>query len=123
MTHPLSSREDVLARSGGKCEAMVELPRAWARCGRDPVDIHHALTRARGGALLDSVGESYHLIALCRPHHTEVDDHGHKSGLMIQGSVYRQGLYLVYEGPDAYLKETYGKAARHATAVVLSVVP
>jgi hypothetical protein len=122
MIGSLSSREQVIERSGARCEAMVALPRTWARCGKGPVEVHHALTRARGGTLLDSVGETYHLIALCPPHHREVDHHGHTSGLMIQGSVYRDGLHLIYEGPDAYLRTTYGKGAGHATALGLSVV-
>jgi hypothetical protein len=122
MIGSLSSREQVIERSGARCEAMVALPRTWARCGKGPVEVHHALTRARGGALLDSVGETHHLIALCSTHHREVDDHGHTSGLMIQGSVYRDGLHLIYEGPDAYLRATYGKAALHPTAMGLSVV-
>lgn len=41
---------------------------------------------------------------------------------MIQGSVYRDGLYLIYEGPNAYLRATYGRGASHPTAMGLSVV-
>lgn len=101
-------RAKVLERSGGFCEAMVALTRAWARCGRSPVDDHHALPRSRGGSLLDEVGELYHHIALCRWHHSQVDEYGADSGLLIQGSVYRDGTRLVYKGPDEYLSKRYG---------------
>lgn len=104
-------RERVLARSGGRCEAMVALPRAWARCGRGPVDDHHALTRARGGGLLDELGETYHHLALCRTHHSQVDDHGYQSHLLIAGSAYRNGTRVVYVGPDEYLTAKYGPVA------------
>lgn len=122
MTRPLTSRDRVVIRADARCEAMVELPRTWTRCGKRNIEVHHALTRARGGDLLDLVGETYHLIALCQPHHREVDDHGHESGLMIQGSVYRDGIFLVYEGPDAYLRSTYGPQAQHPFTMDMSVV-
>jgi len=98
---------------------MIQLPRTWARCGRAPIEVHHRLTRARGGDLLDSVKEIYHLMALCHRCHKyahEVDQ-GH-NGLILAGSVYRDGLYLIYEGPDEYLRSTYGR-----TALAVSVVP
>lgn len=70
------------------------------------------LTRSRGGALLDTAGETAHHLALCRGHHRLVDDYGSESGLMIDGSAYRDGLYLVYVGPDEYLTKTYGLDAK-----------
>lgn len=91
---------------------MVKLPRTWARCGRHPVEVHHALTRSRGGDLLDSLGETYHLIALCPAHHRMVDDMGSESGLMIDGYVLRDGTRIVYTGPDDYLTEHYGPEVR-----------
>ena len=100
---------------------MVQLPRTWTRCGRSQVEVHHALTRARGGDLLDLVGETYHLIALCGAHHRQAHQ-GVSPGLMLNGSVYRDGLFLVYEGPDGYLQERFGSQARHPYAVDVSVV-
>jgi hypothetical protein len=101
-------RDQVIARSGGRCEAMIKLPRTWTRCGRTPVEDHHVLTRARGGDLLDEQGEIYHHLALCPRHHRMVDQMGFKSGLLIQGSVYRDGARIVYVGPDPFLTAKYG---------------
>lgn len=103
----MTVRDLVIDRSGGRCEAMVRLPRTWARCGRGPVEDHHALTRARGGGLLDTVGETYHHIALCPRHHRMVDDAGPGSGLMIQGYAWEDGGRIVYSGPDEYLSAAY----------------
>lgn len=106
---PETSRAQVLRRSGRCCEAMVELPRTWARCGIAPVDVHHMLTRARGGQILDSVGEIYHLLALCRYHHSQVDNYGYESGLLISGYVSREGDRVIYTGPDDYLSTAYSE--------------
>ena len=47
----------------GGCEAMIQLYNGtWTRCWRKPTESHHMLTRARGGRILDEVGETYHLI-------------------------------------------------------------
>lgn len=92
---------------------MVRLERAWVRCGKTPVDDHHVLPRGRGGGVLDEVGETYHHLALCRSHHREVDNWGSSSGLMIEGYAYRDGMYVVYSGPDEHLLAKYGKEARH----------
>ena len=102
-----SIRDAVIERSGGRCEVMIRLPRTWTRCGRAPVEDHHALTRARGGDLLDTVGETYHHIACCPRHHRMVDDAGPESGLMIQGYAWLDGGRIVYEGPDEYLSAAY----------------
>lgn len=121
MSLPFSSHELVVARSGGHCEAMIALPRTWTRCGRYGIEVHHALTRARGGVLLDELGETQHLIALCRAHHKYAHEEGHSpSGLMIDGSVYRDGARLIYVGPDPYLSATYGPGV--SPTVELSVV-
>lgn len=70
---------------------------------------HHRLTRARGGTILDEVGESYHLIDLCPQHHRMADGaDAYESGLLIDGYV-TSGLYgPVYTGSDPYLLERYG---------------
>lgn len=110
-------REQVLQRSAGHCEAMVRLKRAWVRCGKTPVDDHHVLPRGRGGGVLDEVGETFHHLACCRLHHDQVDRYGAESGLLIEGYVYRDGLYVVYSGPDPYLTRKYGKEARYLYAL------
>jgi hypothetical protein len=102
-----SIRDKVIERSHGRCEAMVELPRTWARCGKAPVEDHHVLTRARGGDVLDEVGETYHHLALCPKHHRMVDVMGSESGLILEGSVYKDGWRIVYVGPDEYLSDKY----------------
>lgn len=105
-------RTKVITRSGGCCEAMVPLPRAWARCGVSPIEDHHALTRARGGDILDALGEIHHHLALCARHHrTAHRALGRLAGLLIDGYVYREGVHVVYSGPDEYLTRTYGRAA------------
>lgn len=96
-------RDLVMQRSGGRCEAMVRLPRTWTRCGRLGVDDHHMLTRARGGGVLDSVGETYHHLALCRGHHRMADD----EHLIIDGYVWSDAGVVTYKGPDEYLSEKY----------------
>jgi hypothetical protein len=109
-------REQVLRRSQGNCEAMVRLDRAWVRCGKSPVDDHHVLPRSRGGSVLDSAGEIYHHLALCRTHHTEVDERGASSGLLIEGYVWTDaGGFIVYVGPDMYLSNRYGQRTKNAT--------
>lgn len=92
---------------------MVRLQRAWVRCGKSPVDDHHVLPRGRGGSILDELGEIYHHLALCRAHHTEVDNHGATSGLIIEGYAYRDGAYVVYVGPDPVLSHKYGRQSKY----------
>lgn len=101
-------RDQVIARSGGHCEAMVRLRRSWTRCGRQPVEVHHMLTRARGGDVLDEEGETEHLVALCPQHHRLAHNEGVKTGMMIQGYAYRDGVEAVYEGSNESLKEKHG---------------
>jgi hypothetical protein len=93
---------------------MVRLPRAWVRCGKSPVDDHHVLPRGRGGGILDECGEAFHHLAVCRAHHEEVDNRGTSSGLLIDGYVYRDGMYIVYEGSNWYLLAKYGREAKYA---------
>lgn len=107
----LIARDEVLIRSGGRCEAMIRLPRAWTRCGKQGVDVHHALKRSRGGHLLDVVGETYHLVALCRAHHRQAErENDWEAGLIISGYVSIDMITgrPVYTGPDTYLTERYG---------------
>ena len=103
------------------CEAMVRVKTrsrhpgvrdtyVWARCGRTPVEIHHRLTRARGGLILDEVGETYHLIALCRKCHSlaHTQEYSTNGGLMIDGYVNTIKGRPNYSGPDEYLRRKYG---------------
>jgi hypothetical protein len=101
----MTVHELVHRRSGGRCEAMVKVGRAWTRCFRSPVEVHHALTRARGGKILDAHGETAHLLALCNSHHRMAHEPGgHKSGLMIDGYVTTGADGSpVYEGSDRRL--------------------
>jgi hypothetical protein len=100
------------------CEAMIRLPRTgrWTRCGRPYADLHHRITRARGGEILDAVGETYHLMLCCTLHHKIAHDQGYAfdNGLLIRGSVttHPDGNPL-YVGPDEYLTERYGPSAEH----------
>jgi len=118
----LMAYEDVRTRSGGHCEAMVmvepihhpelagHLVSGFTRCGRTPVETHHRLTRGRGGADLDHVGESYHLMHLCRRCHMLAHDtaSAFETGMLIEGSVVIENERPVYRGPDVYLSKTYG---------------
>ena len=90
---------------------MIKVKDTWTRCGRSPVEDHHLLTRARGGTVLDALGETYHHLACCPYHHRMVDDLGFDSGLLIQGSAYRNGNVVSYVGPDRYLSQKYPKAS------------
>lgn len=110
----MSPRDVVLDRSGAQCEAMVEIDfQKWTRCGTRPVEVHHVLTRARGGAILDSVGETYHLMALCKYHHTLADgEHAYAGDLLIDGYVTTEGDQVVYTGTDEYLSKKYPRQDR-----------
>lgn len=95
---------------------MINIQKVWARCGRGPVEVHHALKRSRGGQLLDPYTD-YHLIALCHQHHRYAEVTGDDSGLLIDGYVItdsQTGL-PVYTGSDLYLTATF--------AVGLPLVP
>lgn len=98
-------------RSEGRCEAMVPLASSpvWSRCWGTPVEVHHMLTRARGGSILDAVGEVHHLIHLCRRHHAGADGaDAYEGGLLIDGYVRTAANGKpVYTGTDIVLKERY----------------
>lgn len=93
------------------CEAMVLIHNGiWTRCGRRPTELHHRLTRARGGLILDKAGETYHLMNLCHSHHMVAHDQGQafESGLLIDGYVITGRTGPTYTGTDRYLSEKYG---------------
>ena len=107
-------RQLVLARSDARCEAEVEVRGVWTRCFTHPVEVHHMLTRARGGDVLDSAGEDYHLAALCLWHHRRAHEPGgYAAGLMIEGyvTIDHATTRPVYVGPDHYLQQHYGRAS------------
>lgn len=106
----MNSYDQVKQRSTNRCEAMVYIRyNVYARCWRSPVEVHHMLTRARGGLLLDDAGETRHLIALCSAHHKEAHkEGGFAKGLMIDGYVTTANGEPVYEGSDPILRERYG---------------
>ena len=107
-----AQRKEVNYRSGGMCEGMVLAGSVWTRCWKKPVEVHHLLTRARGGEILDYHGETYHLIALCKEHHMDADGGDAYYGqLLIDGYVVwdqRRGR-PIYQGSDPYLREHYGR--------------
>lgn len=106
-----------------RCEAMVAQQKKgrkyyevmFVACGKDGADLHHKVTRARGGLILDKAGETYHQMYLCREHHdlAHDTDTAFHNGLLIHGYVITgvDGRPM-YTGPDEYLTERYGKAAR-----------
>jgi len=102
--------ELVRQRSNNQCEALVwiESAEVWARCAARPVEVHHALTKARGGTILDSIGETHHLIALCHRCHGLADGgDAYMGGVLMDGYVSRDGDWIVYDGSDPYLSEKY----------------
>lgn len=106
----MSARDDALERAGFACEAMVFTSYGrWTRCGvRSGIQVHHALTRGRGGPILDRVGESYHLIVLCAYHHQGADGaEAYEGNLLIDGYVAEENGTPVYYGTDDYLNERY----------------
>lgn len=104
-----TAREQVLARAERACEAFVEINfQVWTRCGKGPVEVHHALTRSRGGKILDEEGEIYHLIALCPEHHRMADgEAAYEGDLLIDGYMTREQGRAVYHGTDEYLSKAY----------------
>lgn len=122
----MNARAEVIRRSYGMCEAMVRLPRAYARCGRSPVDVHHALKRSRGGHLLDVVGETYHLIALCRSCHMAAEaENDWEAGLILHGYVSTDSTtgWPIYTGPDPYLTATYPNTERERFSPAVGAEP
>ena len=110
----------VVQRAAERCEAEVFVARdvsgydVWTRCFRRGIEVHHMLTRARGGDLLDMAGETYHLAGLCSRHHGQAHGPGGRAAeLLIDGYVTVEHATgeLIYTGPDTYLSLTYGRAA------------
>lgn len=102
------------------CEAMIPVGRTWTMCGREPADLHHKITRARGGLILDQHGETYHQMRLCREHHGIAHDKpAFKTGLLIDGFITTctRCREPKYEGTDLYLTEHYGAREVHVQCV------
>jgi hypothetical protein len=96
-----------------QCEALVLVNGKYYPCGLAPAELHHKLTRARGGLILDQHGETYHQMHLCREHHGYAHDHPDaiKGGLLIEGYVTTESDGTPqYVGPDKYLSERYPRA-------------
>jgi hypothetical protein len=92
-----------------RCEALVLVNGRYHPCGTAPADLHHKITRARGGEILDKAGETYHQMHLCREHHDYAHDSGDaiSGGLLLQGYVFTGRTGPVYIGPDDYLSGKY----------------
>ena|SRR5436190_12799553 len=93
-----------------RCEALVMYSHGkYVPCGLEDAQLHHKLTRARGGLILDRAGETYHQMWLCAEHHGIAHDQpAFDNGLLLRGSVRTNHLgQPVYTGPDEYLKEHY----------------
>jgi len=86
-------------------------------CGAEDAHLHHKLTRARGGLLLDAVHETHHLMYLCAEHHAIAHDQpAFENGLLIRGSVVSGPDGPIYTGPDEYLTEHYGASSNKRTS-------
>lgn len=92
-----------------RCEALVETNGKYVPCGAPDAQLHHKLTRARGGLILDKAGETYHHLRLCAEHHAIAHDQpAFDNGLLIRGFVKSDTRgHPIYSGPDEYLKEKY----------------
>ena len=104
-------RRKIQQRSGGRCEAEIKVRLQWQRCAAPATEIHHLLTKGRGGRNLDRVGETYHLIHLCSEcHRASVGSLAYEGGMLIDGSVTWDRLIdrPIYSGQDQYLLEKYG---------------
>lgn len=101
----------IITRARGRCEVEVELPliSGWSRCGDQGTEVHHLLPKSRGGRILDEVGETYHLILLCKTDHLQAHSRKDALGLMIDGSVVWDKLTNQphYTGTDPYLMSKY----------------
>lgn len=103
-------RGKIKRRSQGRCESEVFTTGVWLRCANRATEIHHLLTKARGGRHLDKVGETYHLMHLCRECHMASDGAlAYIGGMLIDGSVIWDRLRNrpVYQGTDPYLTRKY----------------
>ena len=110
----MNSRDEVAFRAGNCCEAFVQnYVGVIHRCWRYPIEVHHMLTRARGGGILDAVGETYHLIALCNECHSASDGSAaYEEGVLIEGYVTWNAdkTWPSYDGPDEYLSNKYPRS-------------
>lgn len=106
-------RDAILRRSNGRCEAEVYSDRLsrWVRCHQRATDIHHMLTKGRGGRNLDEVNETYHLIHLCSEDHRSAHENRDGGSLIIDGYVEWDSLTdePSYMGDDKYLLRKYGR--------------
>ena len=109
-------RQQVYHRSHHACEAVIEADNVRLRCGvGNSVEVHHMLTRSRGGNALDRAGETYHLLVLCREHHQLADGAAaYEGGLLIDGYASWDDTLdrPVYTGSDPYLSHTYPQGPR-----------
>lgn len=106
-------RDAVHKRSGGRCEAEYEMGGRWRRCRKRAGEVHHLLTKARGGRHLDRMGETAHLLHLCHEHHRQAhEETGHD--LIISGEVEWDRLTKrpVYRGDDHELRQRWGAERR-----------
>ena len=103
-------RKRIHARSDGRCEAVVCVNNAEFRCHNPAQEIHHMLTKARGGAVLDNVHETYHLIHLCHNCHAMCDGaDAYDGGMLIDGYMTTEQGRPFYRGTDEYLQYKYGE--------------
>lgn len=104
-------RKQIKQRSGGQCEVFNEGFLGLVRCEKKATQIHHMLTKARGGEHLDD-HTNYHLIHLCTEHHAMADGkEAYDSGMLIHGEVRWDKLLgkPIYTGPDRYLTKWFGE--------------
>jgi|SRR5262245_33353397 len=94
-----------------RCEALLLQRGKYVPCGSLPADLHHKITRARGGEILDKAGETYHQMYLCREHHDYAhdSDDAFEGGLLLRGYVFSGSKGPVYIGPDEYLSKAYAR--------------
>ena len=109
----MKAKPDMSPAYAHQCEAMVGMKfgerEVWTRCGLRPTERHHRLTRARGGRILDEVGETYHLMYLCHQHHRMADGkQAYENGLLLDGYVTTVDGRPQYLGSDEYLTRVYG---------------
>ena len=100
--------EAITTRSGWRCEAEV-WHGTWLRCPMLATDVHHLLPKSRGGRILDEVGETSHLIHLCRECHAQAHSRKDAEGMMIDGSVTWNKITSKpeYRGTDPTLTQRY----------------
>lgn len=105
------ARRKVWERSDCYCEAMRrKYNGVYTRCWGMPIEVHHLLTRGRGGDVLDAVHETYHLIALCPQCHKAADGaEAYAGDLLIDGYVLWNAdkTWPEYTGSDDYLSRKY----------------